>query len=133
VPDRCIPDRPLFGGFPMELTDFRRSRLALALALALTLPVSSLAFAQDNQDEDEEQSEDATVLDEITVTGSRIKRNEIEGPAPVTVITAEQIEREGFTTVYEALNTLTQAGGSIQNELTQNGFTPNAQVLNLRG
>lgn len=117
----------------MELTDFRRSRLALALALALTLPVSTLAFAQDNQDEDEEQSEDATVLDEITVTGSRIKRNEIEGPAPVTVITAEQIEREGFTTVYEALNTLTQAGGVIQNELTQNGFTPNAQVLNLRG
>src|SRR3546814_11527762 len=34
---------------------------------------------------------------------------------------------------YDALNTLTQFTGSIQNELTQNGFTPNASFLNLRG
>src|SRR3546814_9369715 len=72
-------------------------------------------------------------LDRVTVTGSRIKRAEIEGPAPVTIITAEDLEQQGFSTVYDALNTLTQFTGSIQNELTQNGFTPNASFLNLRG
>ena len=117
----------------MELTEFRRSRLALALALAMTLPVSTVAVAQDVDDEDEEEQAEDTRLDAITVTGSRIKRSEIEGPAPVTVITAAQMEREGFTTVYEALNTLTQTAGNVQNELFQSGFTPNASVLNLRG
>src|SRR3546814_626173 len=46
---------------------------------------------------------------------------------------AEDLEQPGFSTVYDALNTLTQFTGSIQNELTQNGFTPNASFLNLRG
>ncbi|WP_447730608.1 TonB-dependent receptor plug domain-containing protein [Pseudoxanthomonas suwonensis] len=75
----------------------------------------------------------ATSLDRVTVTGSRIKRVEIEGPAPVTVITADDIEKQGFSTVYDALNTLTEFTGSVQNELNQNGFTPNASFLNLRG
>src|SRR3546814_16643283 len=46
---------------------------------------------------------------------------------------AEDLEQQGFSTVYDALNTLTQFTGWIQNELTQNGFTPNASFLNLRG
>jgi outer membrane receptor protein involved in Fe transport len=114
---------------------YRRNLLARSLALALVLPMATTAFAQET-DADEEETTTAdgtTTLDAVTVVGSRIKRSEIEGPSPVTVISAEQIEREGFISVYDALNTLTQTTGSIQNELTQSGFTPNAQVLNLRG
>lgn len=73
-----------------------------------------------------------TSLDKVTVTGSRIKRVDIEGPSPVTVITADDIQKEGFSTVYEALATLSQFTGSVQNELNQSGFTPNAQFINLR-
>lgn len=117
---------------------YRRNLLARSLALALVLPMATSAFAQDT-DADEDAEETTTTadgtktLDAVTVVGSRIKRSEIEGPSPVTVISAEQIEREGFVSVYDALSTLTQTTGSIQNELTQSGFTPNAQVLNLRG
>ncbi len=116
---------------------FPRSRLATALFAILTMPV--LAHGQENQQAPPSTttttptSEETRTLDKVTVTGSRIKRTEIEGPAPVTVITSEDIEREGFTTVYDALNTLTQFTGSVQNELTTNGFTPNANVVNLRG
>lgn len=112
-----------------------RSRLAAALISAMMVPVG--VHAQDATQEpapgQPTSSQTTQTLDKVTVTGSRIKRTEIEGPAPVTVITSEDIEREGFTTVYDALNTLTQFTGSVQNELTTNGFTPNANVVNLRG
>ncbi len=120
----------------------QRSRLSAALFAALLVPVSTGVFAQDvTEEEAEVRSSEAasnspsvpTDLDKIVVTGSRIKRAEIEGPAPVTVITSEELERQGFSTVAEALNTLTQITGSVQNELTQNGFTPNAGVIDLRG
>ena len=51
-------------------------------------------------------SEDAVV--EVVVTGSRIPRSEIEGAAPVTIVTAEQIKAQGYTTLFEFLNTAQQ-------------------------
>ena len=115
----------------------QRSRLSAALLAALLLPATGVVLAQDTTDEDEteqsEEAEDTTELDRVVVTGSRISKSEIEGPAPVTIITAEELEAQGFSTVYDALNTLSQFTGSVQNELTQNGFTPNASFLNLRG
>lgn len=71
---------------------------------------------------------------EVVVTGSRIKRAELEGPAPVTTITREQMQREGFTTAYEALYSLTQStGGGLQGQFFPNGFTSNATTVDLRG
>lgn len=72
-------------------------------------------------------------LDRVTVTGSHIKRVQVEGPAPVLVVSAADIEAQGATTVYEALETLTQFTGGVQNEMNTSGFTPNASVLNMRG
>jgi outer membrane receptor protein involved in Fe transport len=68
----------------------------------------------------------------VQVTGSRIKRSEIEGPSPVTVITAQQIEAEGHGTVFEALESLVMAGGAVETELS-GGFSANAHPLNMRG
>lgn len=128
-------------GFPRMKNDavFRRSRLAQALCLALALPFAASALAQSEQSEEEdreaerEQSSAARTLESITVVGSRIKRTEIEGPAPVTVITREDFEREGFQTVADALQTLTQnTTNSFTGDLAVTGFTPNAQVVNLR-
>jgi iron complex outermembrane recepter protein len=108
----------------------KRSVLATALAFAMATP---MVMAQDTATTTTEEDDEQTTLDTVEVVGSRIKRAEIEGPSPVTVITADQMEAEGHTTVYDALITLTQTTGTIQNELFQSGFTPNAQVLNLRG
>ena len=114
----------------------RRSRLSAALLSALIVPVAGFAAAQDaapGAPQQQAAQDTPTDVDGVVVTGSRIKRAEIEGPSPVTIISAAQIEREGFNTVYDALTTLTQASGSTQNELFQGGFTPNASVINLRG
>ncbi len=71
-------------------------------------------------------------LDAVQVTGSRIKRAEVEGPSPVTIISSEQMENEGAMTVFDALDSLVMTNGSVETELS-GGFSANAQPLNLRG
>lgn len=115
--------------------------LSVALAAALVLGSGS-AFAQQTQQGDEEESSQSNQsaqtrqsgdLDTVTVVGSRIKRVDVEGPAPVTVISRDQIEREGFQTVGDMLQTLSQnTTASYTGDLATAGFTPNAQVVNLR-
>lgn len=116
---------------------YRRNLLARSLALALALPMAASAFAQDattTAEDEEETADDTTTLAPVTVVGSRIKRSEIEGPSPVVVISREDFEREGFRTVGDALQTLTQnTTASFTGDLAVTGFTPNAQVVNLRG
>jgi outer membrane receptor protein involved in Fe transport len=74
-------------------------------------------------------------LESVEVTGSRIPRAEVEGPAPVTVITAQQISSAGFTTVPDVLRSLTQNGGETQSQQSGMGAvtTPGAQQVDLRG
>ncbi|WP_147653988.1 TonB-dependent receptor [Vulcaniibacterium gelatinicum] len=74
-------------------------------------------------------------IDTVTVTGSRIPRAQIEGPAPITVVTAEQIQANGFTTVPDILRSLTQNSGETQSQQSASGadFSPGAQQVDLRG
>ncbi|WP_196778679.1 TonB-dependent receptor domain-containing protein [Cognatilysobacter tabacisoli] len=113
----------------------RRSRLSSALFAAMVVPFAGVALAQDaaTQTQPQPSSSQPTDIDKVTVVGSRIKRAEIEGPAPVTVITRADIDREGFQTVGDMLQTLTQnTNSSFTGDLAVTGFTPNAQVVNLR-
>src|SRR5580765_3476900 len=138
---------------------FRRKALALAIG-AVTFSLANTgwsqatsgtvsATAQDapqttpqttTQDTTKTKAKAATdsshsqTLEKVTVTGSRIKRAQIEGPAPVVIITAEDIKKEGFTTVAEALGTLTQyTGAVVGGEWNFGNQQPDAQYLNLRG
>jgi iron complex outermembrane receptor protein len=47
--------------------------------------------------------DDVAVQDKVTVTGSRIKRVDIEGPSPVSVISREDIDATGDISVAEVL------------------------------
>lgn len=116
--------------------------LSAALAFAL-MAGAGAAHAQTAPTEPEDKDAKATTttsttsqsgsLDTVTVTGSRIKRSQVEGPAPVTVISREQIDREGFQTVGDMLQSLAQSTtNSFTGDLATSGFTPNAQVVNLR-
>ncbi|MBX3694554.1 MAG: TonB-dependent receptor [Steroidobacteraceae bacterium] len=74
-------------------------------------------------------------LEVVQVTGSRIARTAIEGPSPITVITADDIQAAGFTAVPELLRSITQNGGETQSQQSASGadFTPGAQQVDLRG
>ena len=76
-----------------------------------------------------------TNLDAVQVTGSRIPRAQVEGPAPITIVTAEQIKASGLTTVPDVLRSLSQNSGSVQGQqnTTSAQSTPGAQAVDLRG
>ncbi|HET6564548.1 MAG TPA: TonB-dependent receptor plug domain-containing protein, partial [Xanthomonadales bacterium] len=113
----------------MKRSQIYRERKLITLALcAGLLGLSGSAWAQqDATDEDDELE-----LDRVRVTGSRISRAQVEGPSPVYTLTADDMQKEGFTTVYEALNTLTQNMSNTQDDQF-GGFTQNANVIDLRG
>lgn len=122
----------------MKLANKNLLSLAVITALAGTAPQAMAQSAQgktqaasNNKSDDKDTKKNE--LDKVVVVGSRIKRAQVEGPAPVTVITTEQFQREGLMTIGDALQTL--PGNTTQSytgDQAVSGFTPNAQVVNLR-
>ena len=111
----------------MSKAGIRCTRVAVAVA-AILAGVQIEALAAETSDADSN-------LDEVTVTGSRIKRDGFEAPTPLTVIGVEQMERLGQTNVAEVLASIPQ-NISTQSETTA-GVFPTANVgsnfANLRG
>ncbi|MGE8211090.1 MAG: TonB-dependent receptor [Stenotrophomonas rhizophila] len=97
--------------------------LASSTLLLVGALASSSAFAQ----------EQATNLDRITVTGSNIPRTNTETPSPVQVITRQEIDRTGKTTVAEYLQTLTADGSGSIPKTFGNGFAGGGAGISLRG
>lgn len=77
-----------------------------ALALLVGLGFAGAAVAQDTIPVDQirkDKSESAQELDQVEVTGSRIKRSQAEGPLPIVAISRDQIELSGEIGVAELL------------------------------
>ena len=112
------------------------SQLSKALTAVLMLSTSA-AFAQDqgtpvDETVDSAQSR-ATTLDKVTVTGSLIPQTQIETFTPVTVITAEDIQSRGFTSVADVLQQSSFATGGVQGSQSSASFTQGAETLSLFG
>ena len=89
----------------------------------------------EESDQTSAASEDEVELTKISVTGSRIKRTDIEGPQPLVIITSDQIERGGFLSVYEAVASVAQNTGSDESGSFGIGAfatAANANSINLR-
>ncbi len=77
---------------------FKSRKTLLAATIASTLAFApSAAFAADAAADAEEE------VERIAITGSRIKRVDLEGASPVTVINSDDLLKAGFTTVGDAL------------------------------
>jgi outer membrane receptor protein involved in Fe transport len=88
--------------------------------------------AADQQATDQPQDQEATNIDKIVVTGSRIPRTQLETASPVLTITAEDIQRQGFRNVSDVLRAQPLATGSVQDNQFA-GFTPTATTISLLG
>ena len=100
---------------------------------ALAAAMVGTAVAQDAAVADEPMTEDEEVKT-YTVTGSRIKRIDLETPSPVLVISREDLDATGFSTVGDALRALPFASGqSLNSTDAGTSFTPGVSSLNLRG
>lgn len=69
----------------------------------------------------------------MTVTGSLIPQTEIETFTPVTVITAEDIQARGFTSVSDVLQKSSFATGGVQGAQSSASFTQGAETVSLFG
>ncbi|MGK5029300.1 TonB-dependent receptor plug domain-containing protein [Janthinobacterium sp. MDT1-19] len=69
----------------------------------------------------------------VVVTGSRIPRASLEGPSSVTILTGDEITKQGYKNVFDALTNQVQNSGFTQGEDFGNTFTPSANTISLRG
>ncbi len=94
----------------------RHDALAKAVQLSLVLATPGLAAAQDA-----EPGTSASQLDIVTVTGSRIRRAEVETQVPVQTITREDIERTGLSSLGDVIQEITGAGSGFNRTRNASG------------
>src|SRR5213079_2282300 len=98
-------------------------RSALAAGVGLPLLVAASAYAQ--------APAEATT-ERVIVTGSYIPTAETESALPVTVYTAEVLQKQGANTPVEGLRQLPSFVGNVATENDANGGDCSA-TINLRG
>ncbi|HWG76850.1 MAG TPA: TonB-dependent receptor [Steroidobacteraceae bacterium] len=103
------------------------------MAVSLTA-LSFQAEAQPAGDPPTDQvTADSGQLQEVLVTGSIIPRRNLETPSPVQVITADELTQSGYTSVQQALNTLSANGQGTLSQGFTGGFAGGASGVALRG
>ena len=101
-------------------------------AIKFALFASAATLVSGNVVAQEATSEDATTLDRIEVTGSRLKRADIEGAVPVIVIDRASIDASGDVSVADVLRDSTF--GSFGNFKPQSGSSAQSLAsIDLRG
>jgi iron complex outermembrane receptor protein len=100
------------------MKSLRRHRLTTAVHVSLLLSMPAIAFAQDATTDTSNQ---ARTLDTIQVTGSRIKQTDRVTSQPVQVITRQQIDQSGATSIGEFLQDLTASGKALNAKFNSSG------------
>ncbi|MGH8157529.1 MAG: TonB-dependent receptor plug domain-containing protein [Rhodanobacter sp.] len=117
----------------------KRNKLALALAGLLIAPIAGTASAQSAPtDQATPQSQPSPTtnskqLQTVVVTGSSIPRIDAETSSPVTVITAQQIARSGYTTISDVVRSISADNSDSIPNAFGNGFAAGASGVALRG
>ena len=93
---------------PARRPSLRPTHLATAILLGLAVP--GVVLAQD------EVSADSTArtLDTVNVTGSRIKRTDVEAALPITIIQRAEIEAQGISSAEQLLQQLNRTSFRIR-------------------
>jgi len=102
---------------------FKLSALHLAVGSTLLSGVALNAQAA--------EEEGAKAVERIEVTGSRIKRTDMETAQPVLTITTEDIGRSGLSGLNDVLKEISTNGASLGLQ-TNNGNTSGSSTVNLR-
>lgn len=117
----------------------KRKLLVSTISSALAFwALSGAALAQDSgtpQDPDKPATEEESTanLERVVVTGSLIPQAQQETASPVTTITAEEIEKQGYRNVSDVLRAQPLATGAVQDNQFSAGFTPGATTISLLG
>jgi iron complex outermembrane recepter protein len=95
-------------------------RDAIKIALAVgTIAGTGAAAAQDAPAP--AQQKEATTLEKIEVTGSRIKRTDIETSQPVFSLSRDEIAAQGLTSVGDVIQNITSNGSTLNSTFNNGG------------
>ncbi len=87
-------------------------RDAVVLALVVSVGGPGTAIAQETG---------ATNLDKIEVTGSRIKRADVETSQPVFSMSRQQIESQGLTSIGDVIQNIATNGSALNTNVNNGG------------
>jgi iron complex outermembrane receptor protein len=99
---------------------FKRTQISTSVLLALGAIVAMPAMAQD-------------ASQRVEITGSNIRRTEIESASPLQTISAAEMKASGYTTVSEVLRDITANGQGTLNTGFRGAFAAGASGISLRG
>ena len=111
-------------------------RLALSLGAVIAVGASTTAFAQDAGAQDAANAptqQKAKTLESVVVTGSRVRRVDLETSNPVLTIDRAQIQASGKQTVGDLVQQLPAIAGDATNPNVNNGGGDGASTVSLRG
>ena len=97
------------------MSAYRPRPRTLVLALACALSTLATAQAQDAAPTPAgtDASGEPVQLDRLTVTGSRIKRADVETSQPVFSLSREDIQAQGLTSVGDVIQNLSANGSTL--------------------
>ena len=108
-------------------------RLALTLGAVSTAGLTTAAFAQNTGNATPPSDKKAQQLETIVVTGSRIRRVDIETANPVFAIDRQTINQSGAVTLGDLVQQSPAISGQATNPYVNNGGGAGASTVSLRG
>ncbi len=109
------------------------AKTKMVRAIASIYAASAAIFAGPAMAQQTLSQAPAQKVEKIEVTGSNIKRVDAEGPAPVQIITRQDIERSGQTTVGEVLRNLPINSSASYDDNFTGSFARGSAGVSLRG
>ncbi len=108
----------------------QQAGMILALGLGI---LTEAVGAQSNGEPPEPVAEPESVLEEVIVTGSRVRRSNLDAPSPVLIIEATSLVDAGITTLGEFARFLPQNADTLSDSSMGNHPFRGSAGFNLRG
>lgn len=106
---------------------------ALSLGAVAAVGVAGTAFAQNATTTSQNGQKQPQTLQTIVVTGSHIRRVDLETSNPVVAVTAQQIAQTGKLTLGDVVQNLPVITGGVENPSVNNGGGSGSTLVGLRG
>jgi iron complex outermembrane receptor protein len=116
-----------------KVKPYRRRNMGIAFALATIAHSCPSLGADDEGNKAEEPNNLSPKLEEVLVTGSRLRRSGYDTPAPISVIGEEEMEASGFNNVYDVLKYTPSLGIGLGSSNSNFSADAGASFANLRG
>lgn len=131
-PETVLHTKTLESAMRLDRSELSKAvQTALSLGAVAAVGITGTAFAQ-NATTTNNQKQPQT-LQTIVVTGSHIRRVDLETSNPVIAVTAQQIQATGKLTLGDVVQQLPVITGGVTNPSINNGGGSGSTVVGLRG